>query len=414
MKIVGIIAEYNPFHRGHQYQIEQAKKLTGADYVVVVMSGNYVQRGTPAILHKYARTEMALSHGADVVFELPACYATASAEYFAYGAVSLLNQLGAIDYLCFGSECGEISVLTKIADLLLSKPASYQEALKLYLKEGITFPRARTKALSKLMQDCSQDSSYIETVLSSPNNILGIEYIKAIKNYQSNIIPMTIKREGASYHSDNVEEPYASATAIRRHLVNSDSSNLTSYFDLPFATDRLLSTQYGKVYPIIEDDFSILLYHQLIQHIDELTNYFDVPSDLTHRIQNLLTPSISFSEFAKGLKTKQLTLTRINRALLHILLGITTSSMNEFLLSQTSYARILGFVTNSSEVLRKLKTSSTLPIITKVADAKGLLTPMAYSLLLQDINVTHLYHQVIYSKFGCQIPDEYTMGPIRL
>jgi predicted nucleotidyltransferase len=412
MKIVGIIAEYNPFHRGHQFQIEQAKKLTKADYVVVVMSGNFIQRGTPAILHKYARTEMALSHGVDVIFELPVCYATASAEYFAYGAVSLFDQLGAIDYLCFGSECGDLSILTKIADLLLTEPISYQEALKLYLKEGYTFPKARTQALCKLMQGCLEGFCDIETILSSPNNILGIEYIKAIKKRQSNIIPITIKREGASYHSNNIAEPYCSATAIRKHLVDPGSCKLTSFSDLPLATNRFITAQYGKVFPIVEEDFSVLLYHQLLQHADELTNYFDVPIDLAHRIRNLLTPSLSFLEFAQALKTKQLTQTRINRALLHILLGITTTYMNESLLSQTSYARILGFVTNSSEVLRKLKSASVLPMITKVADAKNLLEPTQYSMLLHDINATHLYHQVIYSKFKFSIPDEYTMGPI--
>jgi cytidyltransferase-like protein len=414
MKIVGIIAEYNPFHNGHQYQIEQAKKITNADYVIVVMSGNFVQRGTPAILHKYARTEMALSHGADVVFELPVCYATASAEYFAFGAVTLLDQLGAIDYLCFGSECGDTASLTQIADFLLEEPAEYQNALKLYQKEGLTFPEARTKAVCKHLQKEQENADNIKNILSSPNNILGIEYIKAIKRCGSKMIPITIKREGAGYHSDDIAESFASATAIRKQL-NQQEVNLSSVLSkLPLSTNRLLTKHYDKTSPITEDDFSSLLYYQLVQQSQDLTKYFDVSTDLANRIQNLISPSLSFTSFAETLKTKQITQTRINRALLHILLGITTPCMQENVKDHITYARILGFVTNSSEVLRKLKEVSSLPIITKVADAKHQLSPRAYDMLYQEINATHLYHQIIYSKFKTTMNSEFTMGPIRV
>lgn len=414
MKTVGIIAEYNPFHNGHQYQIEQAKKLTNADYVIVVMSGNYVQRGTPAVLHKYARTEMALSHGADLVFELPVCYATASAEYFAFGAVTLLEQLGAIDYLCFGSESGDITSLTQIADFLLEEPADYQDALKLYQKEGFTFPEARTKAVCKCLQKNKENANNIKNILSSPNNILGIEYIKAIKRCGGNMIPITVKREGASYHSVNIADPYASATAIRKQLI-SNKANLSDVLsNLPLSTKLLLSKHLDQTSPITEDDFSTLLYYQLQQHSDTLSNYFDVSIDLANRIQNLITPSLKFSSFAELLKTKQLTQTRINRALLHILLGITSSLMEENVKNHVAYARILGFVTNSSPVIRKMKDVSSLPIITKVADAKNQLSPSAYDMLCQEIKASHLYHQIIYSKYKSTLNNEYTMGPIRI
>lgn len=413
MKIVGIIAEYNPFHLGHQYQIEQAKRLTGADYVISVMSGNYVQRGTPAFLHKYARTEMALSHGVDVVLELPVCYATASAEYFAYGAVSLFHQLGCIDYLCFGSECGDLAILTQIADLLLTEPTSYRDNLKLYQKEGATFPEARTKALCEYLKGSLNDLDLIQSILSSPNNILGIEYIKALKKCKSPIEPITIKREGASYHSDHITEPFASATAIRKHLTNQDMKPMLSLTDLPTATKRILTKDYKNTYPIIADDFSSVLYYQLLLNLNHLTDYFDVTSDLANRIQNLLTPALTFSDFAQILKTKQFTQTRINRALLHILLGITTSNLKDFVSNNTSYARILGFTADSNGVLKDLKRYSAIPMITKVADAKNTLKPMEYSMLQQEINATHLYHQVMYTKFHTSIPNEYTMGPIR-
>lgn len=414
MKTVGIIAEYNPFHLGHQFQIEKAKQLTGADYVIIVMSGNYVQRGTPAILHKYSRTEMALFHGVDLVLELPVCYATASAEYFAYGAISMFHQLGCIDYLCFGSECGDISVLTQIAEVLSTEPISYQENLKIYLKEGCSFPEARTKALCKHLHGDFKDLEMLQNVLSSPNNILGIEYMKAIKKCKSNIKPITVKREGASYHSDNISETFASATAIRKHLTSIEEKNSINFPDLPSATKSILAKEFLKTYPIIEDDFSTLLFYQLLQNSSHLADYFDVTSDLAHRIQNLLEPSLSFQAFAQILKTKQLTLTRINRALLHILLGITTLTMEDYLTNSTSYARILGLKTESSNVVNKLKRNSSIPIITKMADAKNLLNSKEYSMLQLEINASHLYNQVVYSKYKTKIKDEYIMGPIRM
>ena len=147
MKIAGIIAEYNPFHNGHKYHIEQTRKITGADFIIVVMSGNFTQRGTPAIMDKYSRARMALENGADMVLELPSCYACGSAEYFADGAIALLDKLGCVDYVCFGSECGDIELLRPIAEILATEPENYSEMLRAELKSGATFPRARNRAL---------------------------------------------------------------------------------------------------------------------------------------------------------------------------------------------------------------------------------------------------------------------------
>ena len=197
MKITGIIAEYNPFHNGHLYQIKKARELTGADYIIVVMSGNLTQRGTPALIDKYSRAQMALSGGADLVIELPACYATASAEYFAMGAISILNQLGCVDSICFGSENGNIAMLTKIANALVSESEDFVQALKNNLKNGDTYPVARNAALAETI---SGITSY-DTILGFPNNILGIEYIKALIRQNSSIKPYTNLRIGADYHS---------------------------------------------------------------------------------------------------------------------------------------------------------------------------------------------------------------------
>lgn len=218
MKVVGIVAEYNPFHNGHRYHIEEARKCTGADFVVVVMSGDFVQRGEPAVIDKYHRTEMALSQGADLVLELPAAFACASAEYFATGAVSLLHALGCVDTLCFGSECGHLDLLEEIADLFIQEPSEYKEYLKTALKSGYSFPAARDEALKEYFAEDLVKTAQIASVLSAPNNILGIEYIKALKVLGSSIRPVTITRMGQGYHETTFSDSFCSATALRRLL----------------------------------------------------------------------------------------------------------------------------------------------------------------------------------------------------
>lgn len=175
MKIVGLITEYNPFHNGHLYHMQKAKEITGADSVIAVMSGNYVQRGAPAIMPKHLRAEMALEAGIPLVLELPVCYASGSAEYFADGAISLFEKLGCIDSICFGSECGDYYLLEKVAHVTADEPEAYKQTLQDALKQGLSFPLARQAALKAYFQDPSLDD-----ILEQPNNILGIEYIKAL------------------------------------------------------------------------------------------------------------------------------------------------------------------------------------------------------------------------------------------
>jgi predicted nucleotidyltransferase len=235
MKVVGLITEYNPFHNGHKYHIEEARRITGADYVVAVMSGDFVQRGVPAIIDKYSRTRMALNNGVDLVLELPVCYATGSAEYFAHGAVAVLNALGVVDYLCFGSEAGEIELLQKATELIYSAPASFDDLLKAYLKEGLNYPAARQKALEAVTGSLSpdnnrpDDNNALIKVFTEPNNILGIEYLKAIHDLSASMQPVTIRREVAHYHEatlTRIDTPsvISSATAIRSTINTIDGS----------------------------------------------------------------------------------------------------------------------------------------------------------------------------------------------
>jgi len=391
LKTVGVIVEYNPFHNGHKYHLEQAKKLSGADYVVAIMSGNFVQRGTPAITDKYTRTSMALLNGADVVYELPTFYATASAEAFAYGAISILNGLGNIDYLCFGAEDTDLCLMKEIASILIKEPVLYTSRLKQELTLGKTFPVARRIALLPYLS--GTDSNYLERFLESSNNILGIEYLKALKRLNSTIEPILVKRKGSSYIEENLPDSSSlpSATALRKSYADINSLKAyTSY--VPDSVLSLLNQVEHKTFPIILDDFSEYLYYKLLFiKQEELVNYVDVSSDLAKRILNLRNEFTTISEFASRLKTRQFTLTRIQRVLLHILLEIKKDQ------TPSIYAHLLGFKKDSSVVINKK--AAVIPIITKVADSDLLLS--------HDMDCTNLYNRVVLKKYNVCIANDY-------
>lgn len=411
MKIVGLITEYNPFHNGHLYHIQETKRITGADYVVVVMSGNFVQRGAPALIDKYHRTKMALSCGADIVLELPVCYSTASAEFFALGAVSLLDKLGIIDYLCFGSECGSVSELQTAAELLLDEPPRYKELLNQFIKSGKTYPAARMEAIKTILPAMG------ESLLSSPNNILGIEYIKALLRFHSPIKPVTITRITADYHSQNLtsltENTISSATAIRKALQENRFQDYLIH-QVPEPVYKIMEENYQKTYPIFDEDFSLLLNYKLLTETREsLTRYTDITPDLANRIYETAFFHLTFPELAQAIKSRQWTLTRINRGLIHLLLNLYSDQFHHYNeTGYTQYARLLGFRKTSSHLIRIIADNETIPVITKVADAKLKLSQTALAMFKEDITSAHLYNQVVFHKYGTVLKDEYTHGVI--
>lgn len=396
MKVVGLIAEYNPFHNGHEYHIEKAKKLTGADAAVVVMSGNYVQRGTPAIMPKHLRTESALKAGASLVIELPVCYATGTAEQFAHGAVSLLDKLGCVDALCFGSECGDIDILGNIAKILCNEPKEYKECLQNYLRSGLSFPVARQCAISDIYP-----SKDFGKILEQPNNILGIEYLKALYRLDSKIKPYTIERISSGYHDTDLQNEFSSATALRQTILNGNFEDL--HGQVPNTSIDLFEQNYQKCFPIVADDFSILLKYRLLNETKtSLLEYADVSEELANRIYNQLNNFVSFEQFCELIKTKEVTYSRISRALLHVLLGIKKSDYVDI-----SYARILGFCKTDSTILNEIKQTSTIPLVTK-------LTQYIDSLLDIDIYASNLYSSIITDKFQTPYINEYEHAIIRV
>lgn len=410
MKIVGLITEYNPFHNGHRYHIEQALKLTQADAAIVVMSGNHVQRGAPAILPKHLRTTIALSCGAAAVFEIPVCYATGSAEYFALGAVSLLQHLGCVDCICFGTETSALTPLKKIARMLSDEPEAYRTLLQKALKSGASYPVARQKALTQFT-----GSDLDASLLELPNNILGIEYLKALYRLNSDIVPYVLPRTGAGYHDLTLDTEYASASAIRTYLSNmtgSESPRLKSL--VPEQAYSILTEAYEKRYPIIADDYSLLLKYKLLTlNAVRLTEYMDVTPDLANRIMKCRNQFLSFRQFCELLKTKQLTYTRISRALLHILLEIRQIDLDAYRLHGFhGYARLLGFRKDSASFLSVLKEKSTVPLLTKLTAASSIEEPFQ-TMLTQDIFASNLYESAITDKFHTPFKNEYEHQIVR-
>lgn len=457
MNTIGIIAEYNPFHNGHLYQIQQIKKQTGAQNIVVAMSGDYVQRGTPAWTDKYLRAQMALSCGASLVFELPVAFSTASAEAFAFAGVSLLTSLGFVDGICFGCECSNLPLLQKIADFLSSPPACYEETIARLVAKGLSYPTAREKALSDFFEDeCKANPA----LLSSPNNILALEYLKAISLLHSPLTPFAIQRNDKGYHHDTMTGVFSSASAIRKESLQHPSSFLSAVATaIPEKVCQFLS-QEPKRYPVTENHFSDLLYYRLNQLTEQDKNILDMTNEIFHRIQNQLASYTNYSEFITQIKTKQYTYSRISRVLLHCLLSIYAQPASDFstcpnpfngTLPFVPYARLLGFSKKKSSLLR---TESKLPIITKPADGISKikafysclcnqtntsllssdnhtqLTPSsayfenvspnkpyatadcALKMYQQDIKASNLYRQVQSTALGCIRPDEYRCQPI--
>ncbi len=409
MNTLGIIAEYNPFHKGHKYSIETLKANCNADFAVVIMSGDYTQRGCPAVFDKYTRCAMALSCGADLVLELPVYYSTGSAEFFAGGAVSILNGLGCIDYLGFGSESGDILSMKQIAEVLVFEPSEFTASLKNNLKLGKSYAAARAEAL-KSCADIDTD------IISTPNNVLGTEYIKAILLQKSNIKPICIKRQGAGYHDTSADNEYASATAIRSLMEKSDSlpASLSTYIpdEAVAVIEQKIKDKKTKL--VTPDSFSELLHYKLLsEKITGFEKYLDVSREISDKIQSDLSDFNGFTDFVEKLKTKELAYTRINRALLHILLNITKSNMDLYSPDRshfTSYARILGFKGASSALMKTIKETATIPVISRLSDAYKQLDDTQMQLLSETITASNIYDLI---SADC-VKNEYAKAPIIL
>lgn len=404
MNIAGIITEYNPFHLGHKLHLDMTRKLTNCDAVICIMSGNFVQRGEPAFIDKWTRTDMALKNGVDLIIELPTVFALSSAEFFAFGSVSLLNSLNIVDSICFGSECGDIELLKNISHILSYESVEFKKILKSYLNNGESITHARSKTLLKLL-DNNINSSKIENLkseLNSSNNILAIEYIKSLNILNSNITPFTFKRKGADYNTKDLHENISSATSIREFLKkNGDIKQLSSH--LPKESYNILENLFLNNYDFADKEkiFSLLKY-KVITSYHRLRDIPDVKEGLDNKILKEIITSNNLHDFILKVKSKRYTYTRISRILTQFFIGLEDYNLDKLRRTEPQYARVLGLNNTGAKVLKEIKRKSSIDIINKV--------PKYHDLMLSlDIKATNAYSLISNS---INYNDDYKKSPI--
>ena len=359
-KVLGIIGEYNPFHNGHLYHLNKSKKLVNPDYTVCIISGNFVQRGNVAIVDKWSRAEMALNAGANLVLELPTIYSISSAENFAEGCIKILDSFKLDTVLSFGSECGDITVIDTFANILHKEPPEYKSLLAHELQTGISYPKARENALLMYINDIRK---YANT-LSEPNNILGIEYLKAIKKIKSKILPVTIKRQAVAHDEKDIVDGYASASYIRKLLC--ENKKITRL--VPNYTYKILAREINSGKSVLDiaafsKEIIYILRRMTFNQIKEMP---DVNDSLANSIVNAVNSCNTYEELVEKIKSKTYTETRIHRILLYALLGIAKDDMEDSR-KVRPYARVLGIDDKGRELLSELTISNPkLPIITSV------------------------------------------------
>ena len=361
-RVLGIIAEYNPFHNGHMYHLQKAKEQSGAQYCICVMSGNFVQRGNTSIVNKWKKAEMALLNGVDLVIELPTIYSVASAEGFSLGAIKLLNNLKIVDAISFGTETSDFAALNNISSIVNEEPMKYKSILNSELKKGLSFPKARENALMLYLND----NKRYDNILNTPNNILAIEYLKALKKIKSTIQPIPVKREKVYYNDNVIVDEFASATAIRKLLKNEEFSEIRKV--VPKSTYQILKkeTELGNVVLDLSRYEKEIIYNLRRMTVSEIAELPDVNEGLEHSLKNAANYSNDITNLINIVKTKRYTVTRIQRILICALLGITKRDVGMAKKAEP-YIRVLGFNEKGKELISRInKQNPKATVITSV------------------------------------------------
>lgn len=391
MKVLGIIAEYNPMHTGHIYHINKAKKLTGCDYTIVIMSGSFTQQGNISIIDKFTRAQFAIQNGVDLIIELPNVFAVSDAGNFSNKGIQILNLLNIVDYLCFGSEIDNISLFNNTADLLIQNDKLIWQEIKHELKGGCTFSKARSTALTKYL---SQESLKL---VSRPNNILGIEYLKSLKLTNSNIIPFSILRKN-NFNESTLSENYTSSTSIRNLLENNfdNKQNLKK-----FLTPNVYSYLTTSKLVFNKDFFKILKYKIISMSLNEIRNINGVTEGFENKIKKEIIDAYSYNDYIFKLKSKRYELSKIKRIIINILLNITKADFGELKGEDANYAHILAFNHAKKELLSNLANNSKIPILTSLNKKNiSMLNPKQKKLLDFDIYASNIHSTLINSKLN--------------
>ena len=397
--------------------LEKSKEITNATHTVAIMSGSFLQRGEPALFDKYTRAEIAIKNGVDLVIELPTLYACQSAEIFSHGAVATLNSLNCVNSLCFGSEEGNIDILQTISEILVKEPSDFKITLKNFLDEGIVFPVARSKALYEYIKnnhllELSEDE--LQQVLNSSNNILGIEYIKSLIKLNSSIKPYTITRIASKYNSTDIESNICSATAIRNSLKDNTDLKLIENV-VPLHTFNEINHKINTNFnPVFDYMFYDLLSSTIIRDVDNLTKYFEVNEGIENKIYSNVFTSKNLEELINSTKSKRYTMTKIKRTLNNILLGINRDDVIKVKdLDRVPYIRILAFNNKGREIIKKIKTSSDIEIITKFSKISHVDDPIFDTLIKYDLKSSNMYNLIYYKNNRNLLkgPMDYYLSP---
>lgn len=405
MKVLGIIAEYNPFHNGHLYHLRESIKLAEPDYTVCVMSGDFTQRGEPAMADKWIRGSAAVKNGIDLVLELPFAFACNNAEHFAAGAVDIFNRMGCVTHLSFGSETGELNTLQKAAEYLSAEDDQLKAGIKEFSDLGLSFPKARYEAVKKHM-----GPSYSE-VLKTANNILAVEYLKQLFITKSEIVPLTVKRYGTGYHDKETYENIASASAIRDQIAVSGSFDEISSL-VPSETFEVLRGIDKGVNVKFNDFYQMMLYRIITSDAEQLSTILSATEGLENRMKKAAGESVDMDSMIKAVLSKRYTYTRIHRLLTHTMIQLDKESFREIREDHINYGRVLGFSKKGAELLKRIKTEecNTIPLLTNINreitnDAKE------WKLLKYDVMASDLYNLAAYGEIYTH--SDYVMKPFK-
>lgn len=400
MLTAGIVAEYNPFHRGHKYHIEETRKRTEADCIVVVMSGNFVQRGEPALYNKWIRAEAAVRGGADLVLELPVVYSCSGAEMFAKGAVEILESLNAVDWISFGAEeCSE-SVLKEAAEIFAMESTGLSEAIKESLKQGYSYAAARSRAAKQTYGE------RIAELISAPNNILAVEYLKQLKLSSSKIKPIVIERRAAGYYAENTEQGFAGAGRLREMLRDGfDLEEILCY--LPKETHALYKNEH-LCFP--DDIYQLAAYKLLTETSEKLSEIDGVFEGLENRAKKALAESIDYESLIAGIKSKRYSRTSIQRMIVRMVLGIKSEDMKKFADVGEAYGRVLAFNKTGASLIRKIKKQDNprIKIITNI-NREQPENELLRKMLSYDVLASEIYDLICFSRVN--VNSEYRMKP---
>ncbi len=389
-KVLGIVAEYNPFHNGHFYHMQESKKITEADSCICVISGDFTQRGEPSIVNKWAKTYMALCCGADLVIELPTIYSISSAENFASGAIKIFDSLKIVTDISFGTECNDLATLNNIANVFYSEPANYKTILNHELKRGLSYPMARENAVLMYLNDIKRYAN----VLSNSNNILAIEYLKALKQQKSMIQPNIVPRKNVYYNDQKIVDDFASATAIRKLMLNREYAEVRKV--VPRSTYQIIGEEYKKNHIIlgIKKYEKEIIYALRVMPIEEIQNLPDVNEGLEFAIKKVASETNNIEELIEKVKSKRYTQTRIQRILLYVLLGITKKDMEDSK-KMVPYVRVLGFNSRGkiliSEIMNQNPKLNMITSVGKYVNKKMPKNKQLTRMLDLDINATNIY-----------------------